>query len=78
MTLLRVAALFLMVMMTGCGGAEWVHPNKPKDAFAVDYNRCDNQSMQDPKLQGGTKLVQQQAIERCLAKTGWVLREKRD
>ena len=70
--------LGLGLLLAACGTAEWVHPNKPTDTFAQDYNQCETQSLQDPKVQGGMKLLLQQAIEKCLAKKGWVLREKRE
>lgn len=65
------------LLMAGCATAEWVHPNKPKDAFAADYNQCENEAYQNPKLQGGMKMIVQKSIDRCIAKKGWVLREKR-
>ena len=75
---MALSILFLTVpFLTACGSAEWVHPNQPKDQFAQENNRCENQSLQDPRLQGGAKLMLQQAIENCLAKNGWVLRETR-
>ena len=78
MRLTRVGVPVAMLLLSACSTSEWVHPNKPKEEYAHDYNRCDTETMQNPRLQGGTKLVVQQAIERCLAKKGWVLREKRD
>jgi hypothetical protein len=65
------------LLVAGCGTAEWVHPNKPKDEFGVDYSKCESDAYQNPKVQGGMKLILQQSIDRCLAKKGWVLREKR-
>lgn len=75
---LYLSAPLLIALLASCSTAEWVHPNKPKDEFAHDYNRCDRETMLDPKMQGGAKLVVEQGIERCMAKRGWVLREKRD
>jgi hypothetical protein len=72
---IRISLSFFVLMLAACGTTSWVHPNKPKEAFAQDYNACENQAMQDPKQQGGSKLLLQQAIERCLAKKGWVLPE---
>ena len=65
------------LLIAGCATSEWVNPNKPKDAFAADYTECESQAYQNPKLQGGMKMILQQSIDRCLAKKGWVLREKR-
>lgn len=57
-----------VLLVTACSTAEWVHPNKPKDEFAQDYNRCENEAYQNPKVQGGMKFLLQQSIERCLTK----------
>ena len=75
----RLVGLTLVgiTMLTGCSTSEWVHPNKPKGAFAMDYNTCENAAYQDPKQQGGMKMIIQQNVERCLIKEGWVLRETR-
>ncbi|MGH7253546.1 MAG: hypothetical protein ACREIE_07065 [Nitrospiraceae bacterium] len=66
-----------VLLVAGCGTAEWVHPNKPKDEFIHDYNQCETEAYQNPKVQGGMKFLLQQSIDRCLAKKGWVLRQKR-
>lgn len=66
-----------VLLVAGCGTAEWVHPNKPKDEFSHDYNKCETEAYENPKMQGGMKMILQQSIERCLAKKGWVLRQKR-
>ncbi|HJU04548.1 MAG TPA: hypothetical protein VJ692_05300 [Nitrospiraceae bacterium] len=68
-------AAAIVLTLAACGGVQWVHPTKPQDAFAQDYNACENQAMLNPRYQGGTKLVVQQATERCLEKKGWVLPE---
>ena len=67
--------------LVGCGGTvEWVHPNKPKDMFAQDYNQCENTVMNDPKVQRGTqygsKAMMITYVERCLAREGWYQVEK--
>ena len=67
----------VLLFLAGCETSEWVHATKPQENFASDWNACENQAYQDPKLQGGMKLHIQRHIERCLAKEGWVLREKR-
>lgn len=72
--LLPVYILFLA--LTACSSAEWVHPNKPKDAFAQDYNKCEGDALRDPKLQQGIRLMLLEATERCLRKMGWQLVEK--
>lgn len=64
------------LLMTACSSSEWVHPNKPKDSFALDYNQCQGESLRDPKNQQGNNYFVLQATERCLGKRGWVLREK--
>jgi hypothetical protein len=68
--------VLLMVLEAGCGGAEWMHPTKPKEAFAVDYNKCQNDVLRDPKLQQGLQILILQATERCVQKMGWVLVEQ--
>ncbi len=72
--LLSVYILFLA--LAACSSAEWVHPNKPKDAFAQDYNKCEGDALRDPKLQQGIRLMLLEATERCLRKMGWQLVEK--
>jgi hypothetical protein len=53
-----------------------VHPNKPKDEFAQDYNKCQSDTLRDPKLQQGIQLLLLEATERCVQKKGWRLVEK--
>jgi len=65
-----------LVLLTGCGSAEWVHPNKPKDEFAQDYDQCEADTLRDPKLQQGIKLLTLEATERCVQKKGWRLIQK--
>lgn len=73
------AALFLGALFTaGCSSTEWVNVNNPKADYASDYNKCEQQAYNDPKFQGGMKLHVQEFTERCVAKLGWRLREKRD
>jgi hypothetical protein len=67
-----------VLLMTACSSAEWVHPNKPKDDFTLDYNQCQGEAMRDPKNQQGNNYFVLQSTERCLMKRGWVLREKND
>ncbi len=67
-----------VALLSGCGSAEWVHPTKPKDEFALDYNKCEGQALRDPKYQQGNNYMIQLGAEKCLAKAGWVLRDKSD
>lgn len=69
---------FPIFFMTACSSAEWVHPNKPKGDFTLDYNQCQGEAMRDPKNQQGNNYFVLQATERCVGKRGWVLREKND
>jgi hypothetical protein len=75
MGVIRTGLSFFVLVLAACSSTGWVHPNKPKEAYAQDYNACETQALQDPKQQGGNKLLLQQAIERCLAKKGWMLPE---
>ncbi|MFM8552485.1 MAG: hypothetical protein ACKOCD_09320 [Nitrospiraceae bacterium] len=61
--------------LTACGGGSWVHPNKPQEAFAVDYNQCSLDILKDPKLQQGNNYMKLQATERCVMKKGWMIRD---
>ena len=45
-----------------------VHPNRPKDQFTLDYNKCQADTLRDPKLQQGIQLLIIQATERCVQK----------
>jgi hypothetical protein len=75
MRLVYAGIPIVSLLLSACGTAEWKHPNKPKEMYAQDYNRCERESIQNPRYQGGTKLVLQQAIERCLEKQGWRLQD---
>jgi hypothetical protein len=70
------AAAIGIFMLAACSTSEWVHPNKPKDEFAQDYNRCEAEILRDPKLQQGIKILTLEATERCVQKKGWRLIEK--
>ena len=73
----RVSCVFLVVCsLAGCSTSEWVHPNRPKDQFTQDYNKCQADTLRDPKLQQGIQLLIIQATERCVQKQGWRLVEK--
>ena len=69
-------SLTLLSLSSGCSSAEWVHPNRPKDQFTLDYNKCQADTLRDPKLQQGMQLLVIQATERCVQKEGWRLVEK--
>lgn len=69
-------SLLLLFSLTGCATSEWVHPSKQKDQFTLDYNKCQADTMRDPKLQQGIQLLTIQATERCVQKMGWRLVEK--
>ena len=63
------------ILLSACATSEWVHPNKPQGAYTGDYNRCEMAVYQDPKLQGGMKMQVQNAIEKCMIREGWYMRE---
>lgn len=71
-----VASVSLLVL-AGCSTTEWVNLNNPQAEYGQDYNQCETAGYQNPKVQGGMKLILQQSIDRCMAKKGWILREKR-
>ena len=50
--------------------------SRPKDQFTLDYNKCQADTLRDPKLQQGIQLLIIQATERCVQKQGWRLVEK--
>jgi hypothetical protein len=75
--LLMVAMSAGLVLAEGCSTTEWVHPNKPKEAFTEDYNACERRFVNDPKLQQGLRLAQLDATERCIREEGWVLKRRR-
>lgn len=64
------------LLLTACSSTEWVHPNKPGDAFTTDYNKCQQDAARDPKLQQGSQLLLINATERCIQKEGWRLIER--
>jgi hypothetical protein len=72
----RLALSVWMLLFAGCSSSEWVHPSKPKDEFAQDYNKCQGQALQDPKYQQGNNYFLLRATEQCVTRNGWVLREK--
>lgn len=69
----RLPSILLLFagLLAGCGGSNWVHPNKPSSEFTTEYNRCQNVIMRDPKLQQGSQLLILNATERCLQRDGW-------
>ncbi len=69
-------SLLVLFSLTACSTSEWVHPSKQKDQFTLDYNKCQADTMRDPKLQQGIQLLTIQATERCVQKMGWRLVEK--
>lgn len=71
-----MGSFLLLTLLPGCSTSEWVHPNRPKDQFTQDYNKCQADTMRDPKLQQGIQLLIIQATERCVQKQGWRLVEK--
>ncbi len=71
---LAAAGLFL----SACASTEWVNVNDPKADYAADYRKCEEEGYNNPKFQGGMKIVLQEHIDRCLKKAGWRLRQKRD
>lgn len=66
----------LFSLSAGCSSAEWVHPNKPRELFEQDYDKCNADALRDPKLQQGIRLLIIEATERCVQKQGWRLVEK--
>lgn len=69
---------FCLLLAVGCSSAEWVNVNNPKADYATDFNKCEMEAYNNPKFQGGMKLYVQEYRDRCMAKLGWRLREKRD
>lgn len=68
----RLTLVFILSsLLAGCGGSNWVHPNKPSSEFTNEYNRCQNLVLRDPKLQQGSQLLILNATERCLQREGW-------
>lgn len=78
MRLFRVSTLLGLLFISGCSSTEWVNINNPRSDYVTDYNKCEMQAYNDPKFQGGMKLHIDEFRDRCLAKLGWRLREKRD
>ncbi len=75
-TSLRPTCLALALLFSACSGGGWVHPAKPQEEYSNDYNRCETQTLRDPKLQQGSRYLLVQAIERCLLKEGWRVADK--
>lgn len=71
-----IFSLTLLSLSAGCSSAEWLHPNRPKEQYTQDYNKCQADTLRDPKLQQGIQLLIIQATERCMQKQGWRLVEK--
>jgi hypothetical protein len=72
----RIVRSVGMLLLAGCSSSEWVHPTKPKDEFALDYNKCQGEILRDPKYQQGNNYFLLLGTERCVQKRGWELREK--
>lgn len=78
---MRVSSAFLslgLLLASACSSAEWVNVNDPRADYVSDFNKCEMQAYNDPKFQGGMKVYVQEYRDRCMAKLGWRLREKRD
>jgi hypothetical protein len=73
----RIGILGVLLLAVGCATTEWVNPGQPKANFNIDYNACEQAAYNDPKNQSGSKLYVQRAIDQCIARKGWELREKR-
>ncbi len=65
----------LALLVAGCISSEWVHPNKPPEEFTADWNKCESDTLRDPKLQQGNRYLLTQATERCVLKKGWALKQ---
>ena len=74
----RIVLSICMLLVASCSSAEWVHPTKPKDEFAQDYNKCQGEILRDPKYQQGNNYFILQGTENCVMRKGWALREKTD
>ena len=78
---MRLGPLLLglgLLVAVGCETTEWVNVNNPRADYVADYNACEQKAYNDPKVQGGMKVFIQEYRDRCMAKLGWRLREKRD
>jgi outer membrane biogenesis lipoprotein LolB len=65
-------------ILAACSSTEWVNVNNPKADYASDYRKCEEEGYNNPKFQGGMKMILHEHIDRCLKKAGWRLRQKRD
>ena len=73
---IRLSLVTTCFLLSACTSTEWVHPSKSGDAFTTDYNKCQQDSARDPKLQQGSQLLIINATERCIQKEGWRLVER--
>jgi hypothetical protein len=78
MRLSRVVLCLGLTFAAGCSSVEWVNVNSSRADYAIDYRKCEEEGSNNPKFQGGMKLILQEHIDRCMKKIGWRLREKRD
>ena len=70
-----VVGCFLLI---ACSSTEWVNMNDPKADYAADHRKCEEEGYNNPKFQGGMKMILDETIDRCMKKLGWRLRQKRD
>ena len=77
---MRPTVMFVMAgfFLAACSTTEWVNVNNPKADYAADYRKCEEEGYSNPKFQAGMKLILQEYIDRCMKKSGWYLRQKRD
>ena len=75
---LRVMLVVASLFLAACATTEWVNVNDPKADYAGDYRKCEEEGYNNPKFQGGMKMILDEHIDRCLKKLGWRLRQKRD
>lgn len=66
-----------LVLCACASTSEWVNIHNPKANFAQDHGLCEMAAIQDPKNPATNKFFLEKAIDRCMEKRGWVLREKR-
>ncbi|MBI3603617.1 MAG: hypothetical protein HY205_04130 [Nitrospirae bacterium] len=66
------------LLLAACGSAAWMHPTKQPDEYLTDYKACEEAIYKDPKLQQGNQLLFHQALDRCVAKKGWVLKDTQE
>lgn len=67
-------AVGCLLLCSACSSEQWIHRYKKQDEFVYDYNRCEKEAFnkQQTLRMNLSSYAQDQFLERCLRREGWV------